>query len=270
MRYVSTPEETIEDLKKVTLADVRSFYQQFYGISEAELAISGQFDKVAVQKLVGDLFGEWKSPLPYKRPLTPYAKVAALDRKIETPDKQNAFFIAAVKTKMSDEDADYPAMVLANYIIGGSSASRLYSRIRDKEGLSYAVQSSLSVPTKDDGAMFRGLAICAPQNAPKVEASFKDELSQILKDGFKADEVASNKKSWLEERSVARSQDGFVAGTLMSRDRFERTFKWDEALEAKVAALTPDQVTEAFRRHVDAAAISYVKAGDFKKAGVIQ
>jgi zinc protease len=46
--------------------------------------------------------------------------------------------------------------------------------------------------------------------------------------------------------------------------------KFDEAVDAKLAALTPEQVSEAFRRHIDPSAISYVKAGDFKKAGVFQ
>jgi zinc protease len=41
-------------------------------------------------------------------------------------------------------------------------------------------------------------------------------------------------------------------------------------LEAKVAALTPEQVSAAFRKYVDPAALTFVKAGDFKKAGVWQ
>jgi zinc protease len=45
---------------------------------------------------------------------------------------------------------------------------------------------------------------------------------------------------------------------------------WDAKLEAAVAALTPQQVSEAFRRHVDPASITFVKGGDFKKAGVYQ
>ena len=45
VRYVSTPEEQIEDIKKVTIADVRQFYQQFYGGSDGEIVITGQFDK---------------------------------------------------------------------------------------------------------------------------------------------------------------------------------------------------------------------------------
>jgi zinc protease len=69
---------------------------------------------------------------------------------------------------------------------------------------------------------------------------------------------------------VGRSQDQQLLTLLMQRERFDRTMKWDESLEQKVAALTPDEVSAAFRRHIDAAALVLVKAGDFKKAGVFQ
>ena len=270
VRYAPTMDEQIEDLKKVTLDDVRKFYAQFYGASNAEFVVAGQFDKAEVQKLAADLFGDWKSPSPYQQVLMPYRKIEPIDRKIETPDKQNSMFLAAMFTKLSDEDPDYPALVLANYMLGGSPGARLFKRIRVTEGLSYGVQSMLQAPTKDDGGTFAGMAISAPQNAPKVEASFKDELARTLKDGFTADEVAAAKKAWLQEQSVARSQDQMLVGTLARRELYDRTMKFDEALEAKVAALTPEQVSETFRRRIDPSALSYVKAGDFKKAGVLQ
>jgi len=113
-------------------------------------------------------------------------------------------------------------------------------------------------------------AISNPQNAPKVEASFKDEVARTVKDGFTAQEVEEARKSLLEERMVGRSQDQSLAGMLAQRERWGRTMKWDEAFEARIAALTPDQVSAAFRRYIDPAALSIVKAGDFKKAGVFQ
>jgi zinc protease len=270
VRHVSTPDEQIEDLKKVTIDDVKKFYHDFYGISEGEIAISGQFDPKEMEKLVGELFGNWKAPVAYKRPLTPYHKVQPDNQKIETPDKQNALFIAGMTTKMSDEDPDYPAALIANYILGGNFSSRLVTRIRHKEGLSYSVQSNLGAPAKDDGGNFIGLAISAPQNTPKVEESFRDEIAKTLKDGFTAEEVAAAKKAWLQERFVQRSQDGSLVGLLTARERFDRTLKFDESLEAKVAALTAEQISDALRHHVDPAAMVYVKAGDFKKAGVYQ
>jgi hypothetical protein len=45
---------------------------------------------------------------------------------------------------------------------------------------------------------------------------------------------------------------------------------WQARLEANVAGLTPEKVNAAMKRHLDAASISIVKGGDFKKAGVYQ
>jgi zinc protease len=271
VRYVATPDEQIEDLKKVTLDDVRKFYAQFYGASVGEFAVAGQFDPGVAKKLAAELFGNWKSPGTYTRVTSPYRVVVASNQKIEAPDKQNAMFIAGEQVKMTDEDPDYPAMLLANYMMGGSAlGSRLFQRIRDKEGLSYAVQSNFGAPPIDDGGSFVAYALSNPQNTPKVEVSLVDEVKRTLKEGFKADEVSAAQKSWLQERMVGRSEDGQLLGTLAGRLRFDRTMEYDKALEAKVAALTPDQISAAFRKHIDPAALSIVKAGDFKKAEVLQ
>ena len=267
LRHVDTPEESIEDWKKVTLDDVKQFYTHFYGASSAELAVSGQCDKAVIEKLAAELFGNWKSPSPYARILVPYHSLSALNTKIEAPDKANAFVIIGSTVKISDEDPDYAAAILANFMLGGSPASRLFKRVRDQEGLTYGIQSSLSAPTKDDGGSLILMAAAQPGNAPKVESSIQDELSRTLKDGFAADEVDAAKKTLLQDRKVGRSQDGALAGLLVARDRYDRTLQWDEAMDAKIASLTAQQVSEAFRKYFGTTAVSIVKAGDFKKAG---
>jgi zinc protease len=154
---------------------------------------------------------------------------------------------------------------MANYMFGGSGlGTRLSRRIRDKEGLSYGIQSNFGAPAKDDGGNFLTYAISAPQNTPKVEASFRDEFAKTLKEGFAPDEVAAAKKAWLQERTMSRSEDGALVGLLSGRQRFDRTLRFDESLEAKVAALTAEQISAAFRQNIDPANLIYVKAGDFK------
>jgi zinc protease len=270
VRYVGTPDEQIEDLRQVTLDDVRKFYAQFYGASHATFVIDGQFTPGDMQKLAADLLGSWKNPSAFTRVTSPYQKTAAADRKIETADKQNALYVAGMNVRMKDDDPDYAAMVIANYIFGGSGGSRLFKRIRDKEGLSYGIGSGFSVPPQQDGATFNVYAISNPQNAPKVDASFRDELARAVKDGFTPDEVVAAKKSWQEEEMVNRSDDYSLISELLTDERYGRTFQWQGQLEAKVAALTPEQVSAAFRKYVDPAALTFVKAGDFKKAGVWQ
>ena len=65
-RAVTTFEEDIANTKKVTLADVKKFYSDFFGASNAELAIVGDFDPAEVRKVVEQELGTWKSPAPYQ------------------------------------------------------------------------------------------------------------------------------------------------------------------------------------------------------------
>ena len=109
-----------------------------------------------------------------------------------------------------------------------------------------------------------------PVNGPKVEFSFVDELKKTLKDGFTAAEVAEAKKAYLETRANGRAQDAALLTQLASHEQENRTFAWDQQLEAKIQALTPAQINAAFRKHIDPAAVSIVKAGDFKAARVYQ
>ena len=271
VRHVGTIDEDIAELNAVTLDQVKQFHKRFYGASHGQLAVVGQVDPATVQKAAGELFGSWPSPAPYKRITVDFAslgKVAPVNLKIETPDKQNATFEAGLEFRMSDKDPDYPAIVLANYMFGGSITARAPDRIRNREGLSYGINTGFTAPSDGDVSVFRGMAISNPKNSPKVEASFTDELAKTLRDGFTPDEVAAAKKAIRDERNVARSQDAQLLRVLALRAEFDRTMKWDEDMDAKLQALTPDQVNAAFRRHVDANSLSIVKAGDFKAAGV--
>lgn len=270
-RYVETLDELIEDLKAVKLDDVRGFYQRFYGPGEGEIVVSGQFDPAQIRKLVGGLFGDWKSPSRFERIPEMYSAVEAINRKIETPDKQNAMFLAGAPMKITDEDPDYPALLIAGMIFGGTPNSRLFQRIRVKDGLSYGAGALIDIPTKDDGGGFTGYAIAAPQNMPKVEADFNEELARAVKEGFTADEVEKAKKMWLDRQAVSRAEEGSIARILAGDEQWNRTMlTWDAKCDAAVAALTPEQVNEAFRKHVGPLPTSIIKGGDFKKAGVYQ
>ena len=267
IREAVTPQEEIEDVQKVTLDEARKFYQEFVGASNAELSVAGDFDPQEIGRLAGELFGTWKSPGSFERVTDPYRKIAPVNRSIETPDKQNAMFAAGLRLELSNSDADYPALVLANYMLGGGFLnSRLATRVRQKDGLSYGISSSLSAASKEKDGSFRVNAIAAPQNVAKVEAAVKEELDKAVKDGFTAEEVAAAKSGWLQSRNVGRSGDGPLAATLAARDFDELTMAYDADLERKVTALTPQQINDALKRNLDVAAMSIVKAGDFKAA----
>jgi zinc protease len=103
-----------------------------------------------------------------------------------------------------------------------------------------------------------------------VEADFKDEIAKMLANGFTADELAAAKKTYFQDQQVARSQDRNLAGELAANAQYGRTMARDAAIDAKIAALTPADVSAVLKRRIDPSAISIFKAGDLKKAGITQ
>jgi zinc protease len=265
-RYLGAPDEQIDALKALTLDDVRKFYADFYGASAGEAAVVGDFDPSEVSAQLGQLFANWKSKTPFTPVPALYTPVAATHQTVQTPDKPNAFLIAGHNFPMRDADADYPALELANYILGGGMlGSRLAARLRAKEGLSYTAGSALAVQTRDALGQFIALAIEAPANADKVERAIVDELQRAVRDGFTPEEVAQAKAGYLQARQVERSQDARLALTLATGLYNDRTMAWDADFEAKIQALTPAQVTAALRRTIDPRKLTVVRAGDFAK-----
>ena len=265
-RYAPTIDETVADYTTATDSAARAFYTRFYGGSNAELAIVGDFDPGQVGPLVTKLFGDWKSPSPYARVAEVYQDRPDTTITIETPDKANAFFLAGLNLPLKDDDPDYPALILGNYLLGGGFLnSRLAVRIRQKEGISYGVGSDIGAGSLDKNGQFVTYAIYAPENVVRLEQAFREEVARALKDGFTPTEVEQGKAGWLQSQQVERSQDRSLAGQLGGDLFLDRTLAWDKALEQRVAALTPEQIAAAMRRWIDPKKITVVKAGDFAK-----
>jgi zinc protease len=270
-RYNPTLDEEIEEIRAVTLDDLKRFHQAFYGVARGEVAVIGDFDEKEIAAVIDEAYGSWKSRAPYQRVVYDYRKIAATTQSLETPDKENGVFLARINVNLKDDDPDFPALYLANYVTGGGAGlnSRLAERIRQKEGLSYGVGSQLNIGSLDRAGSWLVFAIAAPQNIAKVEAAFKDELAKALKDGFSPQEVNAAKSGALQKLLQARAQDGNLAGSWADKLFVGRTFAWSKDFEDKLGALKPDDLVVALRKYIDPARITIVEAGDFAKAAKV-
>jgi zinc protease len=211
----------------------------------------------------------WTAKVPYARAEGKAFEVPGSERKIETPDKANAVMFARLSLPLRDDDPDFAALTLANYMLGGGFLnSRLATRIRQKEGISYGVSSLLQASSLDKDGAFGTFAIYNPQNSARLIAAYREELAKMLGEGFTDAELKDAQSGWLQGRSVSRSQDRELVGRLQSYRFLDRTLAWDAALEAKVAALTTADVNAAVKRWIKPSDITIVEAGDFagKKA----
>ncbi|MCA1246950.1 pitrilysin family protein [Massilia sp. MS-15] len=268
IRHANTLEEDIADLQAVRLEDLAAFHRGFYNTHPAEMAIVGDFDPKEIVPLVDALFGKWTAPEKVAPVLRRHAEVAPVARTLDTPDKENGFYLAGMNLDLNVDDADYPALMLANYIFGeGGLKSRLMDRIRQKDGLSYGGGSELAAGDLDRAGSFSISAIAAPQNLRKLDAAVRDELARAVAKGFTEQELADARSGLMQQRLQNRANDAALAAGWTSYLYRGRDFTWSAAFERKLMAVTLPQMNAAFRKAIDPAKLSVIMAGDQGKAG---
>ncbi|MCC5612842.1 insulinase family protein, partial [Nostoc sp. CHAB 5834] len=240
------------------------------GTNNATVAVIGAFDEPTIRKLIKDELGRWKSAKPFARiPQALFADVKPQTQTIQTNDKTSAVFAGGMKFALRDDDPDYPAMAMANYILGeGMLNSRLATRIRVKDGLSYGVGSYIYADDNDRVGNLGAYAIYNPENGEKFDNAFREEVQKLIQDGVTADEVRAAKSAMLQEKQLERAQDRSLASKwaqYLTKNE-GRTFAYDASYDKRLEALTPEQVNAALKKYIDYARLSMIKAGDFEKA----
>lgn len=266
-RATLAPADQIALLKKVSAKDVRAYHAKFWGAGHGEVAAVGDFDADALAKQLEAAFAGWKTQAPYARlPDQAFGAPAASER-VDTKDKEMALLVMAHEIAIDERHPDAPALALASHILGGSTGSRLWMRMREKEGFSYGTWGGLFPGDLDPVGRVMGGAILAPSNLAKGKAAMLEELARLRKDGVTAEEVEVARKAWMEQSDNALADDNALVG-LLRRDRFlGRDFGWHEDFRAKMSQATADDVNRVVRQYLQPDKLIVIEAGDLAKAG---
>jgi zinc protease len=256
-------QEQMDGINAATIDEVRAFYRSHFGGSAADLSAVGDLDVAEVTAAVNRLFGDWRSPQPFVRPARRYVATDSAFVSVETPDKANAALAVGTTLELRDDDPDYPAMAMVNFMLASGQGAMLGNRLREKEGLSYAFLPFFSVQSFDRYATWIYGAIAAPKNIERLQASLRDELDRLRRDGFTADELARYRSGFLQNRAQARGTESALAGLLLTRRNAGRTMAFEQALDDAIAAVTLDQVNAALRKHIDPKRLVIARVGDF-------
>ena len=261
----SLPDE-LKLIKALDLAAVKKIYTDFLSAQAGELVIVGDFDETATLKGLTTALAGWKSKIPYERIARSGEQPPKPETiRIQTPDKANAMYFAGLLMPLKDDHPDYPALLIGNEILGGSGfASRLMSRIREKEGLSYGVMSSFRSSALDPRSTFSVMAICNPVNAEKVVSLAKEEIERLAADGITESELTESQQGWIKGAEADRGDDGKLASILSSYLFAGRTLEHQAKLEAKIRALKREDVTAAIKKHIVPSKLVNAIAGDLK------
>ncbi|ANF51064.1 peptidase M16 [Chryseobacterium glaciei] len=265
--YVASLQEQIDENKKVTKAQVVDFYQNIMGASDGVGTLIGSIDVKSASSELEKTFGKFTAKSKFVEVKPTFFDTKKQDKNIITPDKENAVALGTSSFKMTQDNPDYPALVMANEILGsgGFLSARLPMRLREKDGISYGVGSYLSVPVTNDVASWNYYAYLNPTKRDAVEAAVKEEVSKALASGFTQEELDSNKKSYANERMTNLGSDNVLITLVNTKLLFGVPLERFDEQNSKIQNLKLTEVNAALKKYISENKVISVFAGDFNK-----
>ena len=265
--YTATVQEQIDAYKKIKQPELIDFYKNILGGNNGVGTVVGDLEAKSTAQILESTFGKWNSKSKYERAIPTYFETQKADKEYITPDKENAVAVGKISFKMTQKDADYPAFVMANEMLGsgGFLSARIPMRLREKEGISYGAGSFVNVPITNDVSYWAYYAFLNPTKKNAVEIAAKEEIAKALKDGFTAEELKSNLVSWLNERKTRLGDDGTLMDLTNVYLQYGVPLEDYDTLEAKVKALKIEEVNAVAKKYLSLDKMTSVYVGDFNK-----
>jgi len=253
-------EQQLAESKAVTYADATACIADFAGISQIRLGIVGAFSPQDVQAVWSKIAILPKAKIPYERVKDIEAPLAVDTTPINVamPEKPNAVIVGSTLLRITDESPDFPALRIAVKALGGDADSRIWKRLREREGLAYSAGVNLAGSHFEPRSRVSIQASAASDKADAAMSSLKNELTSALKDGFSEQEVERAKAAWMQERKTSLRDEKSFAGNLAEGLYSGRDYAWLAQYDEKIARLTTQEVTLALRKYLADAPIVWM------------
>ncbi|RQO63508.1 insulinase family protein [Paucibacter sp. KBW04] len=264
--YSRSLDDRIHALQSTSLDDLKSFHADYWSANEMRVSAVGALPEGLALELER-LFGDWKKPAAPKfvRYLPKFQPVPAARFDVVARDKAAAIFQMQTLFPLNSADPDFAALQLAVNIFGsGTLESRLAERLRGREGLSYSVAASLSVPFFGNNGYLTLRGIYAPDQRDRVIAVVQEEILRMNESGITEAELSRAQKSQAESRRQARTDIKDLANSLNGMSERGETWAKVAAEDAAFEAVTVASANAAWRKYIRPDGFVISTAGDFK------
>jgi predicted Zn-dependent peptidase len=232
---------TLEGVSAITPDSLRRYYKARLRPRGTILSVAGNIEWGPIRDLVGQLFGDWQGEEPAEYRLgPPPSRQAHVHKELE----QTQIAVAYPSVPVGDPDY-YNARGAVNVLSGGMGA-RLFTEIREKEGLCYSVGASYQA-LKDRGAVVAHAASLNHQaqrtldklleELRRLPKGIEDEEVGRVRVGLKTALIMQQESSWARTRALAA--DWYNLGRVRPI----------EEIEAAINGLTARSILDHLRRH---------------------
>lgn len=259
--YRPAPEKTLERLQSLSLDDIRDYHDAHFGSTDWILAVVGDLEHEEVATVVAEAFEGWTShdaPSAYETDAAPQEVGRSV---VPMPDKSNVDVRLGHAIPLRRDHDDYPALYVGNYILGGDFAARLMSTIRDEQGLTYHIGSSLSgVSTRYSGYWQTRITLSHDVLDQGISAT-KEVIRRFVEEGATEDELNAKKTTITGSYTVGLATTQRLAQSVLTNAERGFDVSYLDRFPEEIRSLSLDEVNAAIRRYLTPDALQEALAG---------
>ncbi len=236
------------EIRGLTKADLKKFYDQWYRPNNAILVVAGDITAKQLRPLAEKIYGVIPAGQPSKRvrteepPHNAAIRVTLRDRQVRQPSIRRRYL--APSLQFGERKHVYPLEVLAQ-VFGGGSTSTLYRSLVVKQKLAVSAGAFYD-GDKMGPSSFDFFASPRPGvSIEDLEAALDQAITQLLENGVKKSNVTRAKNTMLAEAIYARDSIGGGARVIGSALAAGQTIADVEEWPERIAKVTAAQLNAA-------------------------
>jgi zinc protease len=162
----------------------------------------------------------------------------------------------------------YKLLVMDNVLgVGPGFTDRLSANLRDRAGLAYTVNASITGSAGKEQGTFTGFVGTFPAKFLDVKFGFLKEVNKLRDEPPTKQEVDDAKKYLLGSLPFRFTTMSSVAGELLAAERYGLGFDYLEKFRKEVEAVTPEDVQAMAKKYIDPKSFTLVAVGAIDKDG---
>jgi zinc protease len=263
--YLHPGEKLIESINSITVEDVRNFYKQRYGGRSLILTLVGDVDTIEVERQFEELFGDFAGPESVDINVTdPTPQTESRREVVVIKDKASVDILLGTAAPLRRLSEDFYAALLANKALGESTlSSRLGLEVRDREGLTYGINSRFRAPSLAAGPWYIGVSV-NPNNVERAINSALKVMRDYVTNGIQPEELANEKASAAGAFKVGLATNGGLAQSLWNSEFYSLGVDYIDRFPQIIEAITIEEVNAAIRKYFRPDHLTIVIAGDYQ------
>ncbi|MFN4180730.1 MAG: M16 family metallopeptidase, partial [Armatimonadota bacterium] len=246
---------TPESVANLLRDDILKAYQKAFSPARTIFAIVGDMEPQKMIDTLAGLISDWEVDSPKEIELPPASLPESMRRDyVNLPDKLQAWIAMGHKGLRRNDERFYAANVMTTIL--GAGWGRLFTQIRDNQGLAYAVGASLQAGL-GEGPFIVRMGV-NPKDIDQAIDSAIAELDKIRTEPPREDEVADAKSYLLGRLILSMETTGGIAAMLVSCELYELGLDYPQRAKSLYEPVTAEQVKQTAEEilHPDKLAIA--------------